>query len=190
MATIPIPPNTPLWEHPSTKIQCLSMWKQQVHVMYDLTDAQRALNKKLKNPENNLIMYAHLGTEAIRPFEYSPAMGQIQMMPHNKFYSPIVAMFEQPTPQPISFYQFRTCKQCRDESTSEFLSWLPTLQEDCKYDNFNADTDLAYMLAQNCYSQETQTIPQLWSRSIAELIKAPTITYEVKALQGLQFDTS
>uniref|UniRef100_A0A915L0X5 RNA-directed DNA polymerase n=1 Tax=Romanomermis culicivorax TaxID=13658 RepID=A0A915L0X5_ROMCU len=46
--------------------------------------------------------------------------------------------------------------QCKDESTSEFLSRLQTLQVDCKYDNFNADTDLPYMLAQNCYLQDTQ----------------------------------
>uniref|UniRef100_A0A915K612 Uncharacterized protein n=1 Tax=Romanomermis culicivorax TaxID=13658 RepID=A0A915K612_ROMCU len=53
---------------------------------------------------------------------------------------------------------FGTCKQGRDESTSEFLSRLQTLQADCKYDNFKADTDLAYMLTQNCYSQDTQKL--------------------------------
>uniref|UniRef100_A0A915J8Q1 Uncharacterized protein n=1 Tax=Romanomermis culicivorax TaxID=13658 RepID=A0A915J8Q1_ROMCU len=65
-------------------------------------------------------------------------------------------MFEQPKPQPVAFYWFRTCKQHRDKSTLEFLSRLRTLQVDCKYDNFNAANDLAYMLAQNCYSQDTQ----------------------------------
>uniref|UniRef100_A0A915ICA4 Uncharacterized protein n=1 Tax=Romanomermis culicivorax TaxID=13658 RepID=A0A915ICA4_ROMCU len=33
---------------------------------------------------------------------------------------------------------------------------LQTLQADCKYNNFNADTNLAYMLAQNSYSQDTK----------------------------------
>uniref|UniRef100_A0A915JN18 Uncharacterized protein n=1 Tax=Romanomermis culicivorax TaxID=13658 RepID=A0A915JN18_ROMCU len=56
----------------------------------------------------------------------------------------------------LAFYQFQTCKQCRDESMSEFLSPLQTLQADCKYDNFNANTDTAYTLAQNCYLQDTQ----------------------------------
>uniref|UniRef100_A0A915IU82 Uncharacterized protein n=1 Tax=Romanomermis culicivorax TaxID=13658 RepID=A0A915IU82_ROMCU len=28
----------------------------------------------------------------------------------------------------------------------------------CKYDNFNANTDLANMLAQNCYLQDTQKL--------------------------------
>uniref|UniRef100_A0A915II60 Uncharacterized protein n=1 Tax=Romanomermis culicivorax TaxID=13658 RepID=A0A915II60_ROMCU len=92
--------------------------------MYDLTDAQCALDKKLKDAEKNLIMYAHLGTEAIQQFEHSPAMDQIRMMPHNEFYNAIVTMFEQLMPQPINFYQFRTCKQCRDKTTSEFLSPL------------------------------------------------------------------
>uniref|UniRef100_A0A915L5C0 Uncharacterized protein n=1 Tax=Romanomermis culicivorax TaxID=13658 RepID=A0A915L5C0_ROMCU len=49
MAAIPITPVTPLWEHPSTEIQCLSTWKQQLNVMYDLTDTQRAIDKKLKD---------------------------------------------------------------------------------------------------------------------------------------------
>uniref|UniRef100_A0A915L1R6 Gag protein n=1 Tax=Romanomermis culicivorax TaxID=13658 RepID=A0A915L1R6_ROMCU len=71
-------------------------------------------------------------------------------------------MFEQPTPQPVAFYQFGTCKQCRDESTSEFLSRLRTLQADSKYENFNAGTDLAYTLAQNCYLQYTQKWLFLW----------------------------
>uniref|UniRef100_A0A915HMG9 CCHC-type domain-containing protein n=1 Tax=Romanomermis culicivorax TaxID=13658 RepID=A0A915HMG9_ROMCU len=79
-------------------------------------------------------------------------------MPHNEFYNAIVAMFKQLTPQPITFYPFPTCKQCRDESTSEFFSWLRTLQVDCKYDNFNTDTNLAYTLAQNCYSHDTQKL--------------------------------
>uniref|UniRef100_A0A915JP68 Cation-transporting ATPase n=1 Tax=Romanomermis culicivorax TaxID=13658 RepID=A0A915JP68_ROMCU len=47
-------------------------------------------------------------------------------------------------------------EQHREESTSEFLSWLQTLQADCKYDNFISDTDLAYMLALNCYLRDTQ----------------------------------
>uniref|UniRef100_A0A915KCT7 CCHC-type domain-containing protein n=1 Tax=Romanomermis culicivorax TaxID=13658 RepID=A0A915KCT7_ROMCU len=83
-------------------------------------------------------------------------MGQIWTMPHNEFYKAIIMMFEQPMPQPIPFYQFQTCKQPKNESTSEFLSRLQTLQADCKYDNFNAETDLAYRLTQNCYSQDTQ----------------------------------
>uniref|UniRef100_A0A915HFI4 Uncharacterized protein n=1 Tax=Romanomermis culicivorax TaxID=13658 RepID=A0A915HFI4_ROMCU len=65
-------------------------------------------------------------------------------------------MFEQLMWQPIAFYQLRTCKQHRGESTSEFLSQLQTLQGDCKYDNFNANTNLAYTLTQNCYWQDTQ----------------------------------
>uniref|UniRef100_A0A915KUM6 Uncharacterized protein n=1 Tax=Romanomermis culicivorax TaxID=13658 RepID=A0A915KUM6_ROMCU len=106
MATIPMPPVTPLWEYPSTEIRRLSMWKQQLDVMYDLTDAQRAVDKKFKDAEKNLIMYVHLGTEAIRWFEHSPTMGQIWTMSHNEFYNAIVAMFEQPMPQLIVFYQF------------------------------------------------------------------------------------
>uniref|UniRef100_A0A915J8X2 CCHC-type domain-containing protein n=1 Tax=Romanomermis culicivorax TaxID=13658 RepID=A0A915J8X2_ROMCU len=86
------------------------MWKQQLDLMYDLTDAQRAVDKKLKDAEKNLIMYAHLGTEAIQQFEHSPAMDQIQMMPHNEFYNAIIAMFKQWMLKPVAFYQFRTCK--------------------------------------------------------------------------------
>uniref|UniRef100_A0A915HVP7 Uncharacterized protein n=1 Tax=Romanomermis culicivorax TaxID=13658 RepID=A0A915HVP7_ROMCU len=89
MAAIPIPPVTPLWEHPSTKIRHLSTWKQQLDVMYDLTNTQHAVDKKLKDAEKNLIMYAHLGTEAIRQFEHPSAMGQIWTMPHNEFYNAI-----------------------------------------------------------------------------------------------------
>uniref|UniRef100_A0A915L0E8 Uncharacterized protein n=1 Tax=Romanomermis culicivorax TaxID=13658 RepID=A0A915L0E8_ROMCU len=65
MAAIQIPPVTPLWEHPSTKIRGILMWKQQLEVMHDLTHAQCAVHKKLKDAEKFLIMYAHLGTEAI-----------------------------------------------------------------------------------------------------------------------------
>uniref|UniRef100_A0A915KLV7 Uncharacterized protein n=1 Tax=Romanomermis culicivorax TaxID=13658 RepID=A0A915KLV7_ROMCU len=66
MAAILIPPIRPMWEHPSTKIRHLLTWKQQLDVMYDLTDAQRTVDKKLKDAEKNLIMYGHLATEAIR----------------------------------------------------------------------------------------------------------------------------
>uniref|UniRef100_A0A915II49 Retrotransposon gag domain-containing protein n=1 Tax=Romanomermis culicivorax TaxID=13658 RepID=A0A915II49_ROMCU len=83
-------------------------------------------------------------------------MDQIQMMPDHEFDKAILAMFEQLMQHPAAFYQFRTCKQREDESTSEFLSWLQMLQADCKYDNFNAEMDMAYMLAPNCYSQDTQ----------------------------------
>uniref|UniRef100_A0A915ICZ1 Uncharacterized protein n=1 Tax=Romanomermis culicivorax TaxID=13658 RepID=A0A915ICZ1_ROMCU len=38
----------------------------------------------------------------------------------------------------------------------EFLSQPQNLQADCKHDKFNAVTDLAYMLAQNWYLQDTQ----------------------------------
>uniref|UniRef100_A0A915HJC7 Uncharacterized protein n=1 Tax=Romanomermis culicivorax TaxID=13658 RepID=A0A915HJC7_ROMCU len=68
--------------------------EQQLNVMYDLTDTQHAIDKKLKDAQKNLIMYMHLGTEAIRQFHYSPAMGQIRIMPHNKFYNAIIPMLE------------------------------------------------------------------------------------------------
>uniref|UniRef100_A0A915KWL5 Uncharacterized protein n=1 Tax=Romanomermis culicivorax TaxID=13658 RepID=A0A915KWL5_ROMCU len=90
--------------------------------MYDLTNAQCTIDKKLKDAEQNPIMYVHLGMEAIHWFYHSPAMGQIWMLPHNEIYNAIVLMFEQPMPQPIPFYQFGTCKQCREKSMSEFLS--------------------------------------------------------------------
>uniref|UniRef100_A0A915KZ00 Uncharacterized protein n=1 Tax=Romanomermis culicivorax TaxID=13658 RepID=A0A915KZ00_ROMCU len=65
MTAIQIPPVKPLWEQPSTKIGHLSMWKQQLDVMYDLTEAQSPINKKLEDAEKNLIMYMHLGMESI-----------------------------------------------------------------------------------------------------------------------------
>uniref|UniRef100_A0A915KFM9 Uncharacterized protein n=1 Tax=Romanomermis culicivorax TaxID=13658 RepID=A0A915KFM9_ROMCU len=92
--------------------------------MYDLTNAQRTIDNKLKDAEKNLIMYGHLGTGAIPWLEHSPAMGQIWTMPHNKFYNAILTMFKQLTLQPIACYQFWTCKQHRDKSILEFLSPL------------------------------------------------------------------
>uniref|UniRef100_A0A915I5R8 Uncharacterized protein n=1 Tax=Romanomermis culicivorax TaxID=13658 RepID=A0A915I5R8_ROMCU len=76
-------------------------------------------------------------------------------------------MFKQLTPQPVAFYWFQTCMQCRDKSTSESFSQLGILQADCKYDNFKANTNLAYALAQNFYSQDTQK--QLFSSHAAAL---------------------
>uniref|UniRef100_A0A915JV87 CCHC-type domain-containing protein n=1 Tax=Romanomermis culicivorax TaxID=13658 RepID=A0A915JV87_ROMCU len=106
----------PLWEHPSIQIQHLSTWKQQLDIIYHLTDAQRAVNKQLKDEENNQIIYAHLGARAIRQFKHLLAIDQIWMMPHNDFHNAIITMFEQLMRQCIAFYQFQTFKQCRDKS--------------------------------------------------------------------------
>uniref|UniRef100_A0A915JB69 RNA-directed DNA polymerase n=1 Tax=Romanomermis culicivorax TaxID=13658 RepID=A0A915JB69_ROMCU len=81
-------------------------------------------------------------------------MAQINTATTDKFYFAIREMFEQTTPQAVAFYRLRTCRQQRDETATEFLSRLRTLQAECKYENFNANVDLAYTLAQNCYSPE------------------------------------
>lgn len=156
MAQIPIPAVAPLWEHPSSEIRKLSTWKQQLDIMFHLTNCQRTPNRQLAEADKNNLMYAHLGSEAIRRFEYNPAMAMINDVTNEEFYKAIVATFDQPMPQAVAFYRLRSCKQQQGETATEFLSRLRTLQADCKYDNFNADLDLAYILAQNCYSPEVQ----------------------------------
>uniref|UniRef100_A0A915JW47 Uncharacterized protein n=1 Tax=Romanomermis culicivorax TaxID=13658 RepID=A0A915JW47_ROMCU len=112
--------------------------------MYDLTDAQCAIHKKLKDGEKNLIMYAHLGTDAIRWFKHSPAMGKSERCRTMSYKMPSSQCSSSQCGNPTHF------------TGSECPSNGGTNQRDCKYDNFNADTDLAYMLAQDCYLQDTQ----------------------------------
>uniref|UniRef100_A0A915J6E2 Uncharacterized protein n=1 Tax=Romanomermis culicivorax TaxID=13658 RepID=A0A915J6E2_ROMCU len=56
-------------------------------------------------------MYVHLGPEAIRHFEHSPMMAQINTATTDQFYLGISEMLEQTTPQAVAFYRLRTCRQ-------------------------------------------------------------------------------
>uniref|UniRef100_A0A915KHX1 Uncharacterized protein n=1 Tax=Romanomermis culicivorax TaxID=13658 RepID=A0A915KHX1_ROMCU len=107
MVNIPIPAVAPLWEHPGSEMRRLSRRKQQLDVMFNLSNRQLAEDKKLLNSDKNNLMYVHVSVEAIRRLEHSPMMAQINTATADEFYLAISKMFEQTMPRAVVFYWLR-----------------------------------------------------------------------------------
>jgi len=94
--SIPIPPIAPFWEHPGDKPRKLATWKNQVDTLIALTNQNRPDDRKLLVPDKNRLLYAYLGTEALRRFENHPVNEQIERTSYEAFYKAIRDTFEQP----------------------------------------------------------------------------------------------
>ncbi len=152
---VPLASLAPFWEHAGDQPPKWSTWLRRFNMMISIIDSDRDANRKLTSKAKNEILYSYLGAEGVRRFETDPRAALTDGS-HTEFTKAIAETLGETTLPALAFQRFRSYRQEADETANEFVSRLRGFQADCDYANFAPDTDLAIVIAQNCYSRDAQ----------------------------------